>query len=80
MTTVLKEENGALTVQVPKAIVDELHLAAGSALDVFVEGDRIILQPRTATFSLEQLIGAEAPRQQEVELEQVVETVSASRG
>ena len=80
MTTVLKEENGTLTVQVPKAILDELHLSPGSALDIFVEGDRIILQPRTTHSFLEQIIGAEAPRQLEVELEHVVETISASRG
>ncbi len=66
MTTILHEENGALTIQVPRSVAEELHLNAGSLLEVFVEQERLVLQPRKSPYSLEQLLREQAEIQEEL--------------
>ncbi len=65
-TTVLREDDGLLTIQVPQAVADELRLKSGSALDVFVEEERMILTPRKNRYSLDQLLKEQAEIEHEL--------------
>ena len=65
-TTVLREADGALSIEVPQAIAEQLHLESGSALDVFVEEERMVIQPRKRRNTLDQLLKEQAEIQDEL--------------
>ena len=52
-TTVLREADGALSIEVPHGIAEHLHLESGTALDVFVEEERMVIQPRKRRYTLD---------------------------
>jgi antitoxin ChpS len=56
-TTNLRKVGGSVMLAVPPAILDQLHLRAGSAVGLAVEGERLILQPQTKPrYTLEELL------------------------
>ena len=63
--TNLRRVGGSIMLAVPPAILDLLHLRAGSAVGIAVEGERLIVQPQTKhRYSLEDLLAqcdADAP-------------------
>lgn len=57
MTTIaIRRSGGANIVSLPKAVIEMMHLGVGSALNLSVEGDKIILTPKKNDLSLEDLL------------------------
>ena len=58
-TTNLRKVGGSVMLAVPPAILDQLHLKAGSSVGLAVEGDRLVMQfqpkPR---YTLDELLAA----------------------
>jgi antitoxin ChpS len=46
-TTKLRKVGGSVMLAVPGAILDLLHLKAGAAVELAVEGERLMVQPQT---------------------------------
>ncbi len=46
-TTSLRKVGGSVMLAVPPVLLDLLNLAAGAKVDIGVEGDRLIVAPRT---------------------------------
>lgn len=44
-TTHLRKVGGSVMLAVPPAILDLLHLKAGTTVDVSVDGDRLVIEP-----------------------------------
>lgn len=44
-TTHLKNIEGSLMMALPEALSTQMHLGEGSPVDIFVEGDRLIVEP-----------------------------------
>ncbi len=56
-TTNLRKVGGSVMLAVPPVLLDLLNLAAGSKVDIGVEGDRLIVAPRTRpSYSLDELL------------------------
>lgn len=68
-TTHLRKVGGSVMLAVPPAILDLLHLQAGTTVAVAVEGDRLIVAPQQrARYTLDELLAqcdATAPRMTE---------------
>lgn len=56
-TTHLRKVGGSIMVSVPPAILELLHLKAGSTVGVTVEGNRLIIDPKPRTrYTLDELL------------------------
>ncbi len=56
-TTNLRKVGGSVMLAVPPVLLDLLKLSAGARVDIGVEGDRLIIAPRTrASYSLDELL------------------------
>ncbi|MFZ4616024.1 MAG: AbrB/MazE/SpoVT family DNA-binding domain-containing protein [Rectinemataceae bacterium] len=56
-TASLRKVGGSVMLAIPPAFLDLLHLKAGASIDVELEGDRLILQPRSQPrYSLDELL------------------------
>jgi antitoxin ChpS len=56
-TTNLRKVGGSVMLAVPPAILDQLGLKAGSTVGLAVEGERLILQPKSKPrYTLEELL------------------------
>jgi len=56
MTTVLEEREGEYTLVVPRDVVKDLHLHPGAALDLSVEGERLVARRARPKYTLAQLL------------------------
>ncbi len=58
-TTNLRKVGGSIMLAVPPAILDLLHLKAGATVGITVDGDRLIIEPRTRPhYTLTELLAA----------------------
>lgn len=56
-TTNLRKVGGSVMLAVPPVLLDLLNLGAGAKVDIGVEGDRLIVAPRTRpSYSLDELL------------------------
>ena len=56
-TTHLRKVGGSIMLAVPRAILDLLHLEAGTVVGVGVDGGRLVVEPRQRRrYSLEELL------------------------
>ncbi len=56
-TTFLRKVGGSVMLAVPPAVLDLLHLKAGAAVGVGVDGGRLVVEPRPrARYSLDELL------------------------
>lgn len=56
-TTSLRKVGGSVMLAVPPVLLDLLNLAAGAKVNIGVEGDRLIVAPRTRpSYSLDELL------------------------
>ena len=55
-TTHLRRVGGSIMMSVPRAILDQLHLDAGSQVEIEVDHGRLIVEPAKPTYSLEELL------------------------
>jgi antitoxin ChpS len=46
-TTHLRKVGGSVMMAVPPAILDLLHLQAGSKIELDIEGEKLVLKPQT---------------------------------
>jgi antitoxin ChpS len=57
-TTNLRKVGGSVMLAVPPAILDMLHLQAGAAVGLVVDGGRLIVEPQgRPRYTLEELLG-----------------------
>ena len=52
----LRRVGGSLMIAIPPAILDQLHLDAGSNLAVEVEQDHVVLRPQRKRYTVEELL------------------------
>jgi antitoxin ChpS len=58
-TTKLRKVGGSVMLAVPPAILDQLHLKAGEAVGLAVDGDRLVMQVRPKPkYTLDELLAA----------------------
>jgi antitoxin ChpS len=56
-TTNLRKVGGSTMPAIPPAILDLLHVQAGTAVDLYVESGRLIVRPQTKTrYTLDELL------------------------
>lgn len=56
-TTNLRKVGGSVMLAVPPAILDLLHLEAGATVGLAVDGERLVIQPRTRPrYTLDELL------------------------
>jgi antitoxin ChpS len=56
-TTNLRKVGGSIMLAVPPAILDLLHLEAGSTVGIAVEGERLVIQPQPKPrYTLDELL------------------------
>lgn len=55
-TTNLRRVGGSIMMSVPRAFLDQLHLNAGSQVEIEVEQGRIVVEPSKPQYSLEELL------------------------
>jgi antitoxin ChpS len=56
-TTYLRKVGGSVMLAVPRAILDLLHLEAGAAVGLAVDGRRLVIQPQTKPkYTLDELL------------------------
>ncbi|MGA3071516.1 MAG: antitoxin [Terracidiphilus sp.] len=56
-TTNLRKVGGSVMLVVPPAILDQLHLKAGAAVGLAVDGERLVMQPQTRPrYTLDELL------------------------
>jgi antitoxin ChpS len=56
-TTNLRKVGGSVMLAVPPAILDQLHLKAGSVVGLAVDGERLVMQPRPKPrYTLDELL------------------------
>ncbi|CAM3952682.1 AbrB/MazE/SpoVT family DNA-binding domain-containing protein [Vreelandella rituensis] len=55
-TTHLRRVGGSVMMSVPRAFLDQLHLDAGSPVEIEIEHGRLIMVPAKPTYSLEELL------------------------
>jgi antitoxin ChpS len=61
-TTKLRKVGGSVMLAVPGVILDLLHLEAGAAVELAVEGDRLLVQPQTKPrYTLDELLAQYDP-------------------
>lgn len=58
-TTNLRKVGGSVMLTVPPAILDQLHLKAGAAVGLAVDGERLVMQRHTRPrYTLNELLAA----------------------
>jgi antitoxin ChpS len=61
-TTKLRKVGGSVMLAVPGVILDLLHLKAGAAVELAVEGERLMVQPQTKPrYTLDELLAQYHP-------------------
>ena len=56
-TTNLRKVGGSVMLAVPPAILDLLHLKAGATVGLAVDGERLVVEPRTKPkYTLDELL------------------------
>jgi len=56
-TTNLRKVGGSVMLAVPPAILDQLHLEAGSTVGLAVDGERLVIQPQPKPrYTLDELL------------------------
>ena len=56
-TTNLRKVGGSVMLAVPPVLLDLLNLGAGAKVDIGVEGDRLVVAPRTRpSYTLDELL------------------------
>ncbi|MGB6686430.1 MAG: AbrB/MazE/SpoVT family DNA-binding domain-containing protein [Terracidiphilus sp.] len=56
-STNLRRVGGSVMMAVPPAILEQLHLQAGATVDLAVDGDRLIVEPKKKPrYTLEELL------------------------
>ncbi|GEC36468.1 antitoxin ChpS [Sinorhizobium meliloti] len=56
-TTNLRKVGGSVMLAVPRPLLEQLHLVAGSAVDLVVDNGRLVIEPRMRPrYTLEQLL------------------------
>jgi antitoxin ChpS len=55
-TTHLRKVGGSIMLAVPPAILELLNLKVGTSVDVGVDGDRLVIEPRGPRYSLDELL------------------------
>ncbi|CAN7663776.1 antitoxin [Acidovorax sp. LjRoot129] len=56
-STNLRQVGGSVMMAVPRAFLDQLHLAPGASVDLTLDGGRIVVEPKPAPrYTLEDLI------------------------
>ncbi len=59
LITHLREVDGAVIVTVPRTVLDLLHLQAGAAVTLAVDGGRLVIEPQArARYTLSELMDA----------------------
>ena len=62
-TTNLRKVGGSVMLAVPPAILDLLHLEAGATVGLAVDGERLVVQPRTKPkYTLDELLAQCDPK------------------
>ncbi len=56
MNTVLARWGNSLAVRIPKAIVEDLELRVGTPMSVSAHEGRLVIEPRSRAYSLEELV------------------------
>jgi len=55
-TTNLRRVGGSIMMAVPRALLDQLHLRAGSQVEIEIDHGRLIVEPAKPRYSLEELL------------------------
>jgi antitoxin ChpS len=55
-TTTLRRVGGSIMMTVPPALLEQMHLEAGSTVGIAIEGERLIVQRRRPKYTLEELL------------------------
>lgn len=55
-TTNLRRVGGSVMMAVPRALLDQLHLHAGSEVGIEIDHGRLIVEPAKPRYSLEELL------------------------
>ncbi len=55
-TTNLRRVGGSVMMSVPRAFLDQLHLHAGSQVEIEIDHGRLIVEPAKPKYSLEELL------------------------
>jgi antitoxin ChpS len=56
-TTNLRKVGGSIMLAVPPAILDLLHLEAGATVGIAIDGERLVVQPRSRPrYTLDELL------------------------
>lgn len=55
-TTKLRRVGGSIMMAVPRALLDQLHLRAGSQVEIEIDHGRLIVEPAKPRYSLEELL------------------------
>ncbi len=55
-TTNLRRVGGSVMMAVPRALLDQLHLHAGSQVEIEVDQGRLVVEPAKPRYSLEELL------------------------
>ena len=55
-TTNLRRVGGSIMMAVPRALLDQLNLRAGSQVEIEIDHGRLIVEPAKPRYSLEELL------------------------
>lgn len=55
-TTNLRRVGGSVMMSVPRVFLDQLHLHAGSQVEIEIDHGRLIVEPAKPRYSLEELL------------------------
>jgi antitoxin ChpS len=55
-TTTLRRVGGSIMMTVPPALLEQMHLEAGSTVGIAIEGERLIVQRRRPKYTLKELL------------------------
>jgi antitoxin ChpS len=55
-TTSLRKVGGSVMMIVPPAFLDQLHLQPGATVGVVIENGRLIVEPKRARYTLDELL------------------------
>jgi antitoxin ChpS len=67
-TAKLRRVGGSVMLAIPPAALDELHLSAGSSVDIVLEGGKLAISPARKRYMLDELLAQcdpDAPFSQE---------------
>lgn len=55
-TTNLRRVGGSIMMAVPRALLDQLNLNAGSQVEIVIDHGRLVVEPAKPRYSLEELL------------------------